>query len=97
MPVGKSLEHIFRTMAFGRAAFEGESDGLRRPVATPEDDLVIGEVMPGLLAMNRNGRNRRVVPQQRPVIFGVVMIQSLHPCRHSLRLGVAEARGHSVK
>src|SRR5215510_1324317 len=97
MPIRKSLERVFRVMAFGRAAFEGESDGLRRPIAAPEDDFVIGEVMPGLLAMNGDDRDRRVVPQQRPVVFGVVMTQPFHPRRHSLRLGVAEARGRPVK
>src|SRR5262245_23787841 len=97
MPVRKIIERVFRVMAFGRAAFEGEGDGLRRPVAAPEDDLVVGEVMPGLLAMNGDDWDRRVVPQQRPVVFGVVVVQSLHPRRHSLRLRVSEARGHSIK
>src|SRR5215470_13179294 len=97
MPIRKSLERVFRVVAFRRAAFESERDGLRRPVAAPEDDFMIGEVMPGLLAVNRNDRNRRVVPQQRPVIFSVVLIQSFRPRRDSLSLRVAEARGHPVK
>src|SRR6266511_165888 len=97
MPIRRSLERVFRVMAFRRAAFEGERDGLRRPIAAPEDDFVIGEVMPGLLAMYGDDRDRMVVPQQRPVVFCVVMIQPIHPRGHSLRLGVAEARGRPVK
>src|SRR5215475_14677645 len=38
MPIRKSLERVFRVMAFRRAAFEGERDGSGRPIAAPEDD-----------------------------------------------------------
>src|SRR6266540_776551 len=97
MAIRKSLDRVFRVMDFRRAALEGEGYGLRRPIAATEEELVIDEEMPGLLEMYGDERDRRVVPQQPPLVFGVVMIQPIHPRGHQLRLGVAEARGRPVK
>src|SRR5438105_36984 len=84
-------------MAFGWAAFESERRRVLRPIASPIEHVVIRKVVPRCLPLDGHSFQVRVVPNQRPEIFGVDLPKFLQPISHTLRLATVKALRDAIK
>src|SRR6266705_3296911 len=84
-------------MTLGRAALKRKSSCVLRPIAAPIENIVVGKVVPGRLSLDGRGLKVRVVPNQRPKIFRVNLIESFQPRSHTLRLGALEALRQAIE
>src|SRR5258706_11087419 len=84
-------------MTFRGASFERESRGGLRPVASPINHLVVCKIMPRRLPVNRCGLEFRVVPDERPEIFGIELLAACKPVGYALRLSILKARSEAIE
>src|SRR5437899_794185 len=70
MPVGESLREFGGVVSFRRAALESDCCRARGPIVAPVRDFMIFEIVPRRQLGNGLRRNRRLVPDQGPEIFG---------------------------
>src|SRR6266404_7267406 len=84
-------------VAFGRTALKSKGGRFLCPIAAPIENVVVWKVMPGGLSLHRHGFEVRVVPNQRPEIFRINLVESLQPYGHALRLAALEALSQAIE
>src|SRR2546421_8482982 len=84
-------------MSFGRSALESECSRVFGPTTAPIKDLVISKVMRRILPFDWYGLNVRVVPDERPEIFGVDLIETLQPVGDALRFAALKTLCQAIK
>ena len=84
-------------MSFGRSTFESERSGVFGPTTAPIKDLVISKVMRRILPFDWYRLNVRVVPDERPEIFGVDLIETLQPAGDALRFAALKTLRQAIK
>src|SRR6266446_3602905 len=84
-------------MSFGRSTFESERSSVFGPTTAPIKDLVISKVMRRFLSFDWYWLNIRVVPDERPEIFGVDLIETLEPIGNALRFAALKSLRQAIK
>src|SRR5438270_3582082 len=84
-------------MSFGRSTFESERSSVFSPIAPPIKDVVISKVMRRFLPLDWNRLHVRVVPDERPEIFGVDLIETLKPLGDALRFAALKTLRQAIK
>src|SRR5436305_5488106 len=84
-------------MSFGRSALESERSRVFGPTTAPIKDLVISKVMRRILPFDWNWLHVRVVPDERPEIFGVDLIEILEPVGDALRFATLKTLCQAIK
>ena len=84
-------------MPFGRPTLESERSRVFGPTTAPIKDLVISKVMRSILPFDWYWLNVRVVPDERPEIFGVDLIETLQPAGDALRFAALKTLRQAIK
>src|SRR6266567_2188494 len=84
-------------MSFRRATFEGKRSRLFGPITAPVKDFVISEVMPRLLPLDWYRLHFWVVPDQRPEVFRIDLIETLEPVGDALRFAALKPLGQAIE
>src|SRR5215204_7325847 len=86
-----------RVVSLTGTTLEGKSSSILRPITAPEKHIVIFEVIGRRLLLNRHSLDAGLIPDQRPVIFGVDLVETLQPLSDTLRRAITKTVGQSVK
>src|SRR5882757_10060571 len=84
-------------MPLRRTALERNRRRLCVPAASPEDDIVVREVMPPLHLLYRRRLQLRIAPRQRPPLFLAGVPHALHPIGDALNLAIVVSRRQIVE
>src|SRR5205807_9807337 len=74
-----------------------ERSGVFGPTTAPIKDLVISKVMRRFLPFDWNWLNVRVVPDERPEIFSIDLIETLEPVGDALRFPALKTLRQAIK
>src|SRR5256714_14048876 len=84
-------------MPFRRSTLEGERSRVFGPIAAPVKDLMISKVMPRLPPFDWYRLHVRVVPDERPEIFSVDLIETLKPVGDALCFAALKTLRQAIK
>src|SRR5262249_8544076 len=90
-PIRKLPQLRRSMMPFAWTTLKGQSNSVFRPITTPEDDLMIAEVIRRWLTIDAYRLDVIVVPNKRPEIFSVDLLEILQPFGHALRFSAVES------
>src|SRR5215813_3281926 len=96
-PIGKLFQQRGCMMSLTGTTLKGECGRVAGPITAPEEHVVVGKVMPGFLLRHAEWLNSRVIPNKRPEVFGINLIEAFEPKSNALCFATTKTLGNAVK